>query len=135
MTNRDFYHAICAPPLADIAKSRTLEEFLRALWLVVGEFRHARAISPEAFLQFLRRAGEIPAPPFREEWRGNSRLGKGEGFDRWENAILSQIADLHAMEENGQLKLEWKCFGIDAPSGARWYNFSVDAFLECGTVG
>ncbi len=49
--------------------------------------------------------------------------------------LARQIVDLREMDEVGTLDNELRYFGIDAPSGARWYNFDPHTFVECGVSG
>ncbi|MBN9117668.1 MAG: hypothetical protein J0I06_00605 [Planctomycetes bacterium] len=39
------------------------------------------------------------------------------------------------MAESGRLADPQRHFGVDAPRGARWYNFDPCAFLECASAG
>src|SRR5262249_42518116 len=52
-------------------------------------------------------------------------------FGGFESALLSQVVDLEDLRAQGWLQLPDRELGIDAPSGARWYNFTVAAFLDC----
>ncbi|MCW5790248.1 MAG: hypothetical protein KIT72_07500 [Polyangiaceae bacterium] len=58
-----------------------------------------------------------------------------QGFLTWENCVTLQIQDLLEMEESGAIKDELRYFGVDAPRGARWYNFDPCTYLECGVAG
>ncbi len=49
--------------------------------------------------------------------------------------MAEQIKDLREMKESGQLERDDKYFGMDAPSGNRWYNFDLFGYLECATAG
>lgn len=42
-----------------------------------------------------------------------------------------QISELHKMK-NKELKDKYRYFGIDSPSGNRWYNFDPFTNLSCG---
>ncbi|GAA2338268.1 hypothetical protein [Dactylosporangium salmoneum] len=63
-------------------------------------------------------------------------------FAAWEAIVLSQIADLADISDQGPLDPQ-AYFGLDAPrpdhcrraTSRRWYNFGVGAYLECGTAG
>jgi hypothetical protein len=39
------------------------------------------------------------------------------------------------MAEAGTLENEYRYFGIDSPTGFRWYNFDPCSYLECGVRG
>ena len=39
------------------------------------------------------------------------------------------------MAEAGALEDEYRYFGIDSPTGFRWYNFDPCSYLECGVRG
>lgn len=58
-----------------------------------------------------------------------------EGFLMWDERISYQIQDLAEMAADGSLYDEHRYFGIDAPRGARWYNFEIASYLEAATVG
>jgi hypothetical protein len=60
----------------------------------------------------------------------------------WEAIVLSQIADLADLADQGPLD-EYAYFGVNAPrpegcvraTGNRWYNFDPRGYLECGMAG
>ena len=58
-----------------------------------------------------------------------------EGYVAWEKRIGEQIRDLDEMRQDGTLDDEYRTFGADAPSGARWYNFEPCTYLECAVAG
>lgn len=45
-----------------------------------------------------------------------------------------QIADLHRMAESGTINDPYRYYGIDSPTGHRWYNFDPQTFLECASA-
>lgn len=53
----------------------------------------------------------------------------------WHRQLARQLIDLREMAEAGTLERDDRYFGVDAPSGARWYNFDPHAFVECGLSG
>ncbi len=52
-------------------------------------------------------------------------------FDFLQQVLIFQIADLRRMRDK-ELKDEYRYFGIDSPTGNRWYNFDPFTNLECG---
>jgi hypothetical protein len=56
-------------------------------------------------------------------------------FAEWKLEICEQIQDLREMAENNQLDGEYIYYGINAPSGNRWYNFDPCTYIECGVRG
>lgn len=136
-TNRDLYLFIaelCKQPTA-----RTLEDYLKALWLLGLREREREDLPLPRFAALLQEALHAEAPPFDPQWVGRYRLVPAEvpavGHARWEEVILRQIVDLHEMQADGLLDNELRGFGIDAPRGLRWYNFDPGSFLECGVAG
>lgn len=69
-------------------------------------------------------------PPDLEESQGRVK-----DFAILQQMINYQIADLQRMADAGTLENEYRYFGIDSPTGNRWYNFDVDAYLECASSG
>lgn len=124
-TNRDLYQLV-----AGFESSRSLEDYLSALWQIAERCRTAPAIPAPVF-------GELLASAFAAEPRtyDPSPCVDGEGYSRFEATIASQIVDLHEMALNGQLEDKYRYFGINAPRGARWYNFDPCTYLECAVAG
>jgi len=52
-------------------------------------------------------------------------------FTVLQQMICYQIADLHRMAQAGLLENKWRSFGIDSPTGHRWYNFDPSSYLHC----
>jgi hypothetical protein len=116
-----------------------LEEYLRALWGLVqqaqtqrvtytllGQLLHdAFLVDPlaldETWFQY-----ETPPDPFEEEEEME------RAFSLLQRMICYQIADLCRMAQAGLLENQWRYFGIDSPTGHRWYNFDPSSYLECG---
>jgi hypothetical protein len=90
-----------------------------------------------SFADLLEAGFHRDAPPFDPVWP--PRYGRENpslvGYRRWEQTIISQIVDLHEMEQVGTLANDLRYFGIDSPRGSRWYNFDPLAFVECGVAG
>ena len=89
-------------------------------------------------------AGVVDAPPLSDTWRTASfrYVDQPCCYADWEAIVLSQIADLTDLADQGPLD-EYSYFGTDAPradgcvraTGARWYNFDPRAYLGCGVAG
>jgi hypothetical protein len=137
MTNRELYLAVVALADQQRASTRTLEDYLRALWRLAQPLRVQATLSASAFLGLLSEAFTAVPEPFDKSWRECSSGPEHNmrGFDGWAAMIVQQIADLRLMGENGTLKNQWRYFGVDAPLGGRWYNFDPCGFLECATEG
>jgi hypothetical protein len=84
----------------------------------------------EEFLGMLRKAFDDPG-----EGEASPAEGEQPEFHAWVSVVTQQIEDLRAMAKCGQLEDEFRYFGIDAPSGARWYNFDPYTYIECGAEG
>ena len=118
-----------------------LDAYLRSLWLVVSSASRTN-LTLGQFSEWLTAAFETTPPPFDEKWLSvssqHARVDlnlEDATFKDWESVILFQIADLKRMEESGQLENEYKGYGIDSPSGDRWYNFDLGIYLECAARG
>ncbi|MBN1429349.1 MAG: hypothetical protein JXB07_13330 [Anaerolineae bacterium] len=130
-TNRDLYKSIEEliqekseqPPLS-------LESYLSNLLRRAGQMADREALSIEEFFALLRdsfeSSDEIPDTVMVE-----NGVPK---FYEWQAAVISQIQDLREMAENKQLADPNRYFGIDAPSGCRWYNFDPCSYVECGLL-
>lgn len=133
-TNRDLYLFV-----ADVCQKseteRSLEDYLKALWHLAAAHRERDALDLAAFTGLLEAAFRADPPPFDPRWLDERRHGEATGYARWETTILMQIVDLHEMEQAGTLANELRYFGVNAPRGARWYNFDPRTFLECAVAG
>lgn len=56
-------------------------------------------------------------------------------YEAVQHILRYQIADLHRMDEAGTLDDPWRSYGIDSPTGHRWFNFDKQAFLTCAASG
>ena len=80
----------------------------------------------------------LEAASASREPSGSADLSPSEpadGYAAWEARLDEQIRDLREMEATGTLADEHRYYGVDAPSGARWYNFDPRTYLECATAG
>ena len=135
-TNRDLYLAATAMCGRHRGSGRTLEEYLRALWRLGSEMRDQPALSGSELIRLLAQAWDAPAPLFDDGWRRMElAAGEPEGFGAWEEQILRQVVDLREMDEAGTFDHDMIYFGVDAPSGARWYNFHPTGYLEAAVEG
>lgn len=131
-TNRELYQFVTS--LGERHPSvPTLERYLCALWSRACVHRDAPVLTLAEIAALLDAA--FTAPAGEPDLSAISDDDEGEGFAGWENRILTQIRDLRDMAANGQLADDHRYFGIDAPRGARWYNFDPLGYLECGVVG
>ncbi|MEZ4364126.1 MAG: hypothetical protein R3B48_28390 [Kofleriaceae bacterium] len=129
VTNRDLYCFIAELVRRGRASALPLQAYLESL----HQLGRARAAQPSlpvgAFAELLsaafaptRDAPQPCAPP-------------SDGYLIWEKCITTQIQDLQEMRAAGTLEYEHRFFGVDAPRGARWYNFEPSSYLECGAAG
>jgi len=141
LTNREAYRAILD---AAESTSRSLEEYLRALWLLVRAERHRAQLPAQVFVDLVTGAVVSSVPPFDDAWRIMD-LGLPDltpGFANWERVILSQVCDLRDFAEAPAP--DFPELGVDSPrrsgdgsrgNGLRWYNHTVSAYLECAMAG
>ncbi len=136
-TNRDLYLFVAELVRRHGGDTRSLDEYLRALWQLAAADRDHDEIPLPRFAGWLDAAYVDPAPPFDPAWsaRPSPDDGRDHGYARWEAQLLAQIVDLREMAADGTLEDEMRYFGVDAPRGARWYNFDPRGFLECGLAG
>ncbi|HEX6903445.1 MAG TPA: hypothetical protein VF789_27255 [Thermoanaerobaculia bacterium] len=136
-TNRDLYLAVTDLTAAQKPCPRSLEEYLRALWVLGRTRREQPSLSGNDLLEMLSSAFSSPIPDVEDDWRARYNIDDEDlsGYEGWEARLLRQVVDLREMAEQGQLADEYRYFGISAPRGSQWYNFDPCTFLECGTVG
>ena len=127
-TNRDLYKNIegllqqkHGQPLP------SLEAYLTALVARASRFADKESISLDDFFSLLRDAFDGPG----ETAPSNATAG----FQNWKFLIDEQIEDLRQMARSGQLKDEYRYFGINAPGGDPWFNFDPVTYIECGAAG
>lgn len=132
-TNRDLYLHVAELAASPAAGSRDLEQYLAALWRLGAGLPRSAPLALGRFAQLLEEAFSAPVPAARPERR--ERAAALASFERWERVIAAQLADLRELRAAGAFQDELRYFGLDAPSGARWYNFDPGAFLECGAQG
>jgi hypothetical protein len=135
-TNRDLYKSIRGLRDEWAGRQPPLGDYLRSLWQIVRADA-AAPLSAERLLGWCAAAFSAPPPAFDQAWMDLKPAGWDDDatFAEWESVILWQIADLRRMEAAGTLEQPDRYFGIDSPSGARWYNFDPLGYLECGIRG
>jgi hypothetical protein len=116
-----------------------LDDYLRSLLSLVEE-HHAQPVTYSLLASLLRDAFDAPPVQFDASWLAYAYPPLDQEpaltpLERLRRMLRYQIADWHRMRESGILENEYRYFGIDSPTGNRWYNFSPEEFLECGTAG
>lgn len=128
-TNRDLYCFVAGLVREHSEYSGTLQTYLENLRRLGRSLGEREAVSPEEFSELLRAA-------FNPELSAaEPRPTVTDGYTAWEKRIADQIRDLDDMRQAGILDDESRYFGVDAPRGARWYNFEPCAYLECAAAG
>ncbi|MDQ2687518.1 MAG: hypothetical protein M3Y28_06580 [Armatimonadota bacterium] len=137
MTNRDLYLSIGELVKRYAASTRTLEQYLLALLGLTRHSHRQSALPLSDFSQLLTDAFTAEPIAFDSAWQEqyDTLYQTRPGFAGWEAEIIRQIVDSREMDEAGTLKDEQRYFGINAPRGARWYNFDPGTFLECAMAG
>jgi hypothetical protein len=143
---RDFrsYVLLLADGIATTT-TRSLEEYLQALWSLI---QHAQdqPVTYAMLGQLLHDAFLTEVPPFDEmmlQYEAPPDLDddeappdlnddeNGEPFTTLQQMICYQIADLHRMAQTGLLENPLRYYGIDSPTGHRWFNFAPASYLQC----
>jgi hypothetical protein len=140
-TNRDLYDRLLGYGDAMKEAGRTLDEFLRAWWMVSAPAAGWDRIDLDTVAAMVGAAAIVEPPPFRESWRTGSYpwVEDQETYAAWEVTVVSQIADLAELPELGPEAY----YGVDVDrppgvvraTGIRWYNFTPRSYLECGAAG
>src|SRR5262245_50185854 len=102
-TNRDLYRFIADLCQRHATSKRSLEDYLKVLWLLACPHRELTGLPLVSFANFLEAAFRREPPPFDPIWRQHHQHGhRGlEGYRRWERTVIDQIVDLHEMEQAG----------------------------------
>lgn len=132
MTNRDLYLLVTS--FSSKYPEPTLANYLKSLWAIVSPFSQTEP-TIENLADWLDAAFTYSISNFNQDLFYEKFDLTKEGFGSWENRILLQITELQEMDESGQLEDKMRYFGIDSPSGSRWYNFDVLTYLECAVSG
>lgn len=137
-TNRDVYTFVRALNPKDGERPLpTLEVYLRSLLGIVLEHGE-HPPSPNTLLEWLKQALEREPPAYDPAWEAQELYLIKEGEETFKDVctvLIFQIVDLKQMRDVGVYEDDHRSFGLNAPSGRRWYNFSVLGFLECGVRG
>jgi hypothetical protein len=128
-SNRDLYRFVAGLVKRRAGSTLALRGYLERLRQLAAPLRAHESISPNTFAELLDAAFESGPAPI------DPRAEATPGFVAWERLVTAQIRDLHEMDRAGLLDDEQRYFGLNAPSGARWYNFDPGTFLECGATG
>jgi hypothetical protein len=128
-TNRDLYLFVSK---LGVTNKKSLEEYLRTLWSLAQRYRDRGELKLHEFAALLEQSF-VQSPPVDAPAPSESETLAG--FAEWERAILAQIRDLREMAAAGTLEDQMRYFGVNAPSGARWYNFDPSTYLECAMAG
>lgn len=134
MTNRELYLRVAKVAARAHGAGRELEAYLRAVLGVCRGMREMEALTCEGFVEVLEAALTAEAVEVEAGWRSMAVQGLA-GFAAFEGRLQKQVMDLREMRAAGVFENRERYFGVFAPSGARWYNFDVATFLECGAVG
>ena len=134
-TSGDLYRFVTALRVSTGSEARSLEDYLAALWELASARRGDEVLELAAFAELLEAALSAEAPSFNPRWRPTTGPRPDGGYERWDWTIREQIVDLHEMQAAGTLANELRYFGIQAPGGARWFNFDPAGFLECAVAG
>jgi hypothetical protein len=126
-TNRDLY--LHARSIGDASSGTPLRDYLRALRALASHER-ATPLGLERVAKLLEAAQS--ASPDAPVVTGGPLA---PGYAAVDAILAHQIGDLTEMTASGQIDDPYAYFGIDAPSGARWYNLNVAGYLECAARG
>jgi hypothetical protein len=143
-TQKDFCDFIRVLAKDASSSNRSLEDYLRALWLLVQKHKNDK-LSFVLLAQMLNDALTAPVAPFDDDWlnyeKPPSELSQNHpvenDFEFLKKMILYQIADLHRMREEGALDapphILW--LGASRKGGSTWYNFEPATFLSIALGG
>lgn len=129
MTNRALYLFVADLVRRHGADGLSLEVYLARLGQRAQPWRDREAVPVAAFARLITDAFTEPAPP------SSAPAQASAAFLGWEELLTGQRRDLAEMAAAGILAQEERYFGVDAPSGARWYNFDPGTYLECAATG
>ncbi len=132
-TNADLYTHALAELERHQPSERSLRDFLAAFAALIAERRNEAGVTPEVLVHMVGTAFTRPVGSIDDYRR---HLGyEPSTVDEVIGLLARQIDDLDEMHQTGTLDDEWRYFGINAPSGERWYNFDPHTYVECGLVG
>lgn len=131
-SNRDLYRVVTNALAKRDRPGPSLEVYLARLRTSLLAAANSR-MTTDAFATTLDAAFDGPTPEC--ETAELKRLIATEETPGWHRQLAGQIIDLREMAAAGTLDDDQRYYGVDAPSGARWYNFDPHAFVECGLCG
>jgi len=137
LTHRDLYVTAVRRVSAHPGRDRPLEEYLRAMLGLLRALRLRPELRASEFLDVVVGALSAPAIPFEPAW---DELPAAEvpGSATAAAALATlarQVAELRRIAAAGLLSTDNREFGLDAPRGGRWSNFTPAVFVECGLRG
>lgn len=132
-TNRDLYRRVTQQLKKRKHANRTLESYLSRLWQLVIARQAESPLRLDEFAEVLDAAFDGKAPDV--EYDGLRAIAAKQSTAPWLRQLAQQIVDLHEMDRAGTLRYKYRSFGVNAPSGTRWYNFDPFTFIECGLSG
>lgn len=127
-TNRDLYRFVASLAKQHADESLELQRYLENLRALCRPLGAREALGVDEFAHLLRDAFETQPEVALPD-------AACPGFRAWEEQLAAHIDDLKGLRESGALFDPQRFWGIDAPSGARWYNLDPSHFLECGIEG
>ena len=94
------------------------------------------SLTVDEFIAVLSQSFTEPALTYESDWALKyDERPDGEGYAVFEATLRRQIVDLREMRLAGTLDQKWIELGVNAPRGARWYNFTPSGYLECAAAG
>jgi hypothetical protein len=129
VTNRDLYCFIAKLVQRQSKAKITLESYLKRLRQLARAWSHRSTLTASEF------AGLLEAGFESSSGGQESSSNAVAEYRGWKARISEQIRDLGEMAQAGTLANVYRYFGVDAPSGARWYNFDPCTFIECAAMG
>ncbi len=127
-TNRDLYRLVADLKVKHANNQPSLHDYLVALRTLATQHASEEGIS-------LAQLGALLSGAFHPQPEGDIKENTCGDFQAWQTYITKQISDLDDMRSAGLLDGEERSFGVDSPSGGRWFNFEPVSFLECAVIG
>lgn len=136
-THRDLYVLAVKRVSAHPGRDRPLEEYLRAMLGLVRALGERPELRAREFLDLVVGALAAPAIDVDPGWDAlPAAVPQGGATASDVEATLGrQIAELRRLAAAGLISPGAREFGIDAPKGGRWTNFTPGTFVECGLHG
>lgn len=137
MTSEQMYLQLQAIHEAERGNSRSLKDYLTALYRLALQHQDLSAIPIDLLLQLFREAFHAEPISFEPQWANSFEVDAREltGFRYFENQIQRMVVDLHEMAQSSDLDNEERYFGIRSPRGHHWFNFDPSSLTECAMQG